>query len=129
MVFFIQFGFKVAKNRFWKIIIQLFGIVSMVCAILIFTKYHDLMTILSSFFGFLVVTGIIMEVYISTMGKFKISGVFCILLLGLNNFIYYGQQFIEYLPLVQKITFAFVLVWIISLNYAMYEKRGDCSML
>ena len=122
MVFFIQFSREVVTKRFWKLTIQLSGVISMIFATLIFTKYHDLMTTLSSIFGLLVVIGIIREVYKSEMRTYKISGIFCILLLALNNYIYYSEQFIEHLPLIQKVTFAFVLIWIIGLNYKLTKK-------
>ena len=119
MFFFNQFAQIYSKSKIWKRIIKTSGIISMSFAILIFTKYHDLMTILSSLFGLFVVIGIIIELYKSELTLYKISGVVCILILGLNNYIYYSQQFIETLPLLQKITFSIVLLWIIGLNYEM----------
>jgi hypothetical protein len=116
-LFFVQFAQKFAQNRFWKLAIKIFGILTMAFAILIFTKYHDLMTTISSIFGAFVVIGIIWEVYRSNLNLFKIGGIVCVILLGLNNYIYYSENGIEYLPLIQKITFAIVLIWIIGLNY------------
>lgn len=114
--FFIQFAETYAKNETWKQIIKINGILSMSFAMLIFTKYHDLMTLISSIFGLLVVVGIIREIYKSNLLVFKISGILCIFLLFVNNYIYYTEHFIEVLPLLQKITFAAVLFWIIGLN-------------
>ena len=123
MGFFIQFAKTLPKSKLWKRIIIINGILSMTFATLIFTRYHDLMTILSSIFGLFVVIGIIREIYKSELTIYKISGVICILLLGVNNYVYYTQQFIESLPLIQKITFAFVLIWIIGLNYELIKKK------
>jgi hypothetical protein len=78
---------------------------------------------LSGVFGVFVVFGIIREIYKSKLTIFKVSGLFCILLLVLNNSIYYSEFLIEYLPLIQKITFAFVLSWIIGLNYVLVTKK------
>ena len=116
-LFFVQFAQKFAKNRFWKHVIKIFGISTMAFAILIFTKYHDLLTTISSIFGAFVVIGIIWEVYRSNLNLFKIGGIVCVILLGLNNYIYYSGNGIDYLPLIQKITFGIVLIWIIGLNY------------
>jgi len=115
-IFFIQFAQKIAQNRFWKFTIKIFGILAMTFAVLIFTKYHDLMTTLSSIFGVFVVVGIVWEVYKSKLNIFKFGGVVCLMLLGINNYIYYSGNGIEYLPLIQKITFVVVLIWIIGLN-------------
>ncbi len=123
MFFFIQFAQIYSKSKIWKRIIKTSGIISMSFAILIFTKYHDLMTTLSSIFGLFVVIGIIREIYKSKLSIYKITGVICILILGLNNYIYYTQQFIEVLPLLQKITFAIVLLWIIGLNFEINKKK------
>ncbi|RIV45680.1 hypothetical protein D2V05_06140 [Flagellimonas pelagia] len=123
MLFFIQFAGNFTKNPIWKIIILIFGILSMVSAFLMFTEFHDLMTTLSSIFGVLVVLGIIWEIYQSNMTNYKIGGIICIALLGLNNYIYYSQQFILFLPLLQKLTFALVLGWIIGLNFKMMRKN------
>lgn len=125
MTFFVQFAKTYPKSRFWRLLIMIGGILSMTFAILIFSKYHDLMTIISSVFGLFVVIGIIREIYKSELTIYKVSGSICILLLGVNNYIYYSQQFIEWLPLLQKITFAIVLVWVVGLNYELIKKRRE----
>ena len=122
-LFFIQFAKLLVKNVTWKMIIQILGTLSMLSAILIFTKYHDIMTTISSAFGLLVVIGIIRTIYKSNLILFKISGIICILLLGINNLIYYSGKFIDYLPLIQKITFVLVLTWIVGLNLKMKNKN------
>lgn len=122
-LFFIQFARRLVNSVFWKVAIQISGSLSMLFAIFIFTEYHDLMTSLSSLIGAIAVIGVIRTVYQSKMTLFKISGILCILLLALNNLIYYSHQFIGYLPLIQKITFALVLVWIVGLNFKLILKK------
>ncbi|MBT29692.1 MAG: hypothetical protein CMO01_08515 [Thalassobius sp.] len=122
-LFFIQFSKQLEENRNWKWIIQTLGTISMISAVLIFTKYHDIMTTISSIFGVFVVIGIIRTIYNSYLTVFKISGVACVLLLGINNLIYYSENYIEHLPLIQKITFVLVLVWIVGLNFKMMNKN------
>lgn len=131
LLFFIQFAQTITTSRFWKLSIQLFGTISMVFAIFIFTSYHDLMTILSSIFGAFAVFGVIRDVYISKMNRFKISGIFCLILLAVNNYIYYTEQGIIYLPLLQKITFLAVLIWMIAINYKLNKliKQGEKQLL
>jgi hypothetical protein len=121
-LFFIQFGRKLATSSITKIGIQFGGVISMIFAAFIFTGYHDLMTTLSSVLGGVAVVGIIREVYISAMTFFKWTGVLNIVLLVLNNCIYYSTYLIEYLPLIQKITFVVVLLWIIGLNIKLIKK-------
>jgi len=119
LVFFIQFARRMATNLFWKKIIPIFGIISMIFAALISTQYHDSMISLSSAFGAIAVLGVIIELYKSSLQLFKFSGAICILLLLLNNIIYYSEFQLEYLPIIQKVTFVIVLSWIVGLNLKM----------
>ncbi len=123
MIFFTQFAEAFSKNKTWKRTIKASGIISMGFVILIFTKYHDMKTTMSSIFGLFVVIGIIREVYYSKLTIYKISRIGCILLLVINNYIYYSQEFITALPLLQKITFAMVLIWVLGLNYELTKKN------
>jgi len=91
-------------------------------AAMIFTKFHDLMTIISSFFGVFVVLGIIKEIFESKLIIYKSTGAICLLLLGINNLIYYSSWLIEWLPLIQKITLLMVLGWIVGLNFELRKK-------
>lgn len=122
MLFFIQFSQVFTKSLMWKRIISLGGIGSMLCALFIFTSYHDLMTSLSSIFGLFVVIGILKEIYQQSKPFYKISGLACLLLLGLNNFIYYSGIYLYMLPLLQKITFAIVLFYIVGLNLKIHQE-------
>jgi len=121
LMFFFQFSKHFEENKIWKLIIQVCGTISMVTAIFIFTEYHDQVTILASVFGFFVMIGIIKGIYQSDMQLFKISGILCLFMLGINNYIYYSGSFIKYLPLIQKITFVLVLAWVMGLNLKMIK--------
>ena len=94
----------------------------MISAILIFTRYHDIMTTFLSVFGALAIIGIIQAIYKSNLTYFKLSGLVCIILIGINNLIYYSGNSIKYLPLVQKITIIVVLAWTVGLNLNMIKK-------
>ena len=120
-LFFILFAQTFVKHIIWKRIIQWFGVLSMIAAIFIFSAYHDLMTIISSLLGFWAVIGIIRSIYKSSLTGYKITGAICIVLLIINNYIYYSHHFLALLPLIQKITFAIVLVWIMGLNFKLIK--------
>ena len=117
--FFLQFASTIAKHKYWQKIIPKMGIVSMIFAIFIFTDYHDLMTLLSSFFGLFTVIAIIVEIYKSELHFYKFTGVLCIAILGLNNLIYYTEWGIYFLPLIQKISLVVVLAWVGGLTLEM----------
>ena len=122
MIVFVNFGTKFAKSKIWRRIIQIGGVLAMSCACLIFTPLHNFMIGLASFLGLFVAIGIIKELYQSEMTFYKISGVVCVVLLALNNYIYYSRQWIEVLPLLQKITIGLVIVWLVGLHYKIDEK-------
>ncbi len=121
LVFFIRFANTFASGKFWKNLIRITGTISMIFAMLIFTKYHSIMIALASLFGLFALIGIIKEVYSSNYTFLKMGGLLCIFLLVLNNYIYYSRHYVEILPLLQKITFAIVLLWIMSINYKLIK--------
>lgn len=123
LVFFMQFALVFEGGKIWGHIIKWNAILSMSFAMLMFTAYHDVMTMLSSIFGLFVVIGIIRAVYRSNLMIYKIGGFLCLVLLGINNYIYYSLDGIGVLPLVQKITFVVVLIWILGLNFEMIEMK------
>jgi len=124
MLFCWQFANTFSKNRNWKNLIKISGFLSMASATLIFTELHDIMIIISSFFGLFAIIGIIREVYTRKMKAYISTGLVCILLLGLNNIIYFSGYYIVILPLLQKITFAVVLLWILSMNWKIINSNS-----
>ena len=122
LVFFHQFSQVISKNIVWQKLIKICGSFSMGFAVFLFTNYHDLMTSLSSIFGFVVVVGIIKGIWQSQLTLFKSTGLFCIILIGTNNFIYYSQKLIEWLPIIQKVTFVLVFFWVIGLNLEIVKR-------
>lgn len=124
LVFFFQFANHLVESKIWKGLIKVLGSLSMVSVMFIYTAYHDILTIIASVFGLVVVIGIIRTIYRSQLTLFKISGILCMVLLFLNNLIYYSEFLIEWLPLLQKITFAVVLCWIIGLNLTIHAQHS-----
>jgi len=124
LFFFIQFAKTISNHKIWQKAILYGGGISMFFSLFIFTPYHDLMTTLSSIFGVFAVLGIIIEIYRSDLHFYKISGIFCILLLGMNNFIYYSEIGLFYLPLLQKITMGSVLAWVSGLSWEIIKIKS-----
>lgn len=127
MIFFIQFAARFSDHRIWRYLIQISGTLTMICAILTFTEYHATMIALSSFFGLFLLVGLIREIYKSNMTLMKAGGILCVLLIIINNYIYFSRNFVEILPLLQKITFAIVLIWIIGLNLELVKQNRNPS--
>lgn len=121
-IFFYQFSEFLTRNNTWRMFIKVGGVLSMFFATLMFTDYHDAMTIVSSLFGLVAVIGIVKEIYGSNLFIYKVTGIVCLLLLAVNNAIYYSTKFIEWLPLIQKFTFLVVLVWVLGVNNEIRNK-------
>jgi hypothetical protein len=123
LLFFYKLSEILVKQDTWKKIIKISATVSLLIASLLFTKFHDFVTTFSSIVGLLTLTGVVIHVAKSNFTFFKITGIVCMLLFIMNNFIYYSEIWIVHLPLLQKITFSFVLSWIIGLNIKMIQMK------
>ena len=123
IVFFIQFANYFEKSRIWNITIKISGGLAMLSATFIFTKYHNLMTTILSICGTIVIIGMIRALHNNQLTFFKVMGVFCILIIALNNFFYYNEDLIQYSPLVQKSAFLLILTWTIGLNFIINRKN------
>lgn len=114
--FFFQFARAFVVSKFWKLTIIIAGILSMGSAMFIFTSHHDVMTTILSVGGVFGIFGIIRTLHKNKMTFYKISGIICIVIIGVNNLMYYDKDLIEYLPLLQKFSFILILAWTIGLN-------------
>lgn len=124
ILFFFLFAKHFVKNRGWQLIIKISGVLSMVSAVFIFTNYHDILTTILSVFGGMVLIGLIKALHKRKLILFKISGIVCIVLVVINNLMYYNEELILYLPVIQKINFILVLTWTIGLNLKMKNKNA-----
>jgi hypothetical protein len=96
-----------------RLIIQISGTFAMTTAALLLTDInHDLVTNLASLFGLIATAGTFVGLYRNKWYGLFGFGLVNILLVGLNNYFYYSKEFIIYLPVIQKISFAVFLLWI-----------------
>lgn len=121
--FFVSFSNMFINNTFLRKLTQIFGFISMVFTSFLFTEYHNIFTILSSIFGLVAVIGISYGLAKSSLHLLKYWAVLCIVLLVFNNFIYQTKLSLSILPLLQKITFVSVLLWVVAVNVVI-SKRG-----
>ena len=125
IIFFIQFAHVFSLSQIWKKLMIFCGSLSMLFATFIFSSYHDLMIVLSSILGIFPVIGIVLGIYKSDLTSFKVTGSFGLILLLINNVIYYSKSGIHFLPLIQKITFLVILFWIIALNFQIIKRKAS----
>lgn len=109
-------------RRYTKTMIQVSGLLAMGAGFLLFTRIdHDLITNLASLLGLIATAGTFAGLYKNGWKALLLFGLVNILLVIANNFLYYNEAYISYLPLVQKITFASFLAWISCICFRMYR--------
>jgi hypothetical protein len=109
-------------NKTWKQTIQYSGAIAMFIAFFLFTNFdHDLVTNLASFFGLIAMVGTFVGLYKIKWKKIFAFGLLNIILVCLNNYIYYHIGLIIYLPFIQKISFASFLIWVCCIDLELYR--------
>lgn len=98
-------------------LIRICGVLAMSVALLITFLDHDAVTNIASLFGVIAVTGTLFILYKTKQGWLFRLGLLNMILVGVNNLFYYTPSLLPCLPLVQKISFASVLIWIWLIVY------------
>ena len=119
--FWFLFSRHINIGKITKLVILISGTLAMTIAFFLFTNInHDLVTNLASIFGLIATFGTLIGLYKTKWYSLFILGILNILLVGLNNYVYYNKELIIYLPLIQKISFATFLVWVCSVDINLY---------
>lgn len=106
-----------------KLIIQISGTVAMAIASFLFTKInHDLVTNLASTFGIIATVGTFIGLYKARWFSLLMLGFLNIILVALNNYVYYTRELIIFLPVIQKISFATFLIWLCCMDIKLYRE-------
>jgi hypothetical protein len=109
-------------KKYHRLIIQIGGTASMIAAFLLLTNIdHDLAVNFSSSLGLVAMLGILVALYQFKWSKLFAFGLFNLLLIALNNYLYYIISDLTYLPIVQKLTFLSFLFWIYCIEMKMYS--------
>jgi hypothetical protein len=121
--FWLLFPKYINIGKFVKLVVQISGALTMAIAFLLFTGInHDFVTNLASFFGFIATVGTFIGLYKIKWYGLLAFGFLNILLVGLNNYVYYNKELIIYLPIIQKISFATFLIWVCSIDINLYRQ-------
>ncbi|MBO0948932.1 hypothetical protein [Fibrella forsythiae] len=110
-------------NQRADLLLQITGICSMFSAAFIVTAYHDIVIMIASLFGFFALAGTFVGLYRCRLVNLFWFGCSCLLLMAVNNYIYYTKDLLYYLPVIQKVTFVAVLFRIVWMIKAMYARQ------
>lgn len=113
---------QLKADGYWKRVIPYSGMCSMAFAALLFTPYHDIVSVLSGFFGVIALAGIFKGLIDRKYKGVVLLGLGCILCIVLNNIIYFSGWGIYYLPVLQKFTMIYIFFWLIKLNLALHAE-------
>ncbi|MFN7686718.1 MAG: hypothetical protein ACK5OP_03200 [Sphingobacteriales bacterium] len=110
-VFWYLFSMISLSKTLWFRVTQFSGIAAMATALLLNSSVdHDLITNLASLLGLMALVGTLIGLRRLQWNVLFWFGTMNLLLVLLNNFLYYNPELIGYLPLVQKISFAAFLI-------------------
>jgi len=119
--FWILFPVVTQLKKSTGLLIQVAGIISMLTAFLLLTNVdHDIAVNTSSSFGFIAMAATIMALRQLKWNKLFLFGLFNILLILLNNYLYHGGH-MTYLPIVQKFSFLSFLIWFSYIDLKLYS--------
>lgn len=110
-------------RKYSRLTIQLSGAVAMTVVMFLCTDLHDIIIDVASFFGLIAVAGTFIGLYKNKWRRLFRFGMLNLLLVALNNYLYYTKGLIMYLPVVQKISFAYFLIWICCIDINMYQRQ------
>lgn len=116
LLFWYRFPDRVGLKTRERLIVQVSGALSMLIGVFVFTDFHDRVINVAGFFGMIALTGTLFGLYRAGWRQLFYLGLLLVFLIGLNNLLYYGKNLLVYLPIVQKITFLFFLIWISLVN-------------
>lgn len=120
--FWILFSVLTQLKNGHRLLIQVAGIISMLTSFLLLTNAdHDIAINISSSFGLIAMIGTIVALYRLNWSSLFLFGLFNILLIALNNYLYHTMQMM-YLPVVQKLSFLSFLIWFSLIDIKLYRK-------
>lgn len=106
-----------------RLVIQISGTLAMTTGMFLFTDRHDIIVNIASFCGLVATVGTFIGIHKLKWTKLFWLGIFNLALVALNNILYYGDGLKLYLPVVQKITFLFFILWICMIAINLYRRQ------
>ena len=108
-------------------VIRYTGIPSMAIAIFMFTGYHDTVIHLGGVFAGVALVLTFVGLHEHSYYRLFWSGLCCLVLILFNYFIYETGTWLTLLPIVQKITFGIVAVWVCVVDMRIYRLTVEVS--
>lgn len=121
ITFWILFPLYAGFTKRGRLIMQFSGSFAMTIGFFLFTNLHDMIINLAMLCGLIAIAGTFAGLKKLRWKGLILFGIFNLLLVVVNNILYYGDGLLVYLPLVQKITFLSFLLWISVIDIQLYK--------
>lgn len=108
-----------------KICIRGAGVLSMAITPFLSTQYHDLVITLASIPGIIALITTFIALYKSRRFGLVVFGIGCLLLVGVNNLVYYTGYYLYTLPVLQKLTFLLVMTWMSIVTWLVRRRAAS----
>jgi len=118
-----------AGKRTGSRMIRCTGIGSMLVIPLLLTGFHDHVINTAALLGCIAIIILLVNLFRHRMLLLLGTGILCLLLCGVNNYVYYSKDLLTYLPVIQKISFLIFLLWFSLLSLALYKRGALVSSL
>lgn len=123
-IFWYQAPLLFQNRKMDSLLIRYFGIGSMLVLPLLLRGIHDSVINLAALLGCIAIVALLLNLYRYKMNRLFYMGLFCLLLCGINNYVYYTGYLLHLLPVIQKISFFIFLLWFSLLTIKLYRKRA-----
>ncbi len=121
--FFYQLPNYCPTSTFKRKLVRFCGVVGTIFATLLFTSFHDQMLIGFSVFTFITIVTALIILNENKEALCFWTGVISILMVQVNNYMYYLRVRVDLIPVIQKLTIVLVLVWVSTLNLYFYFRK------
>jgi len=119
---------KVEFRKGSRLTIQISGAVAMIVEMFFFSGPHDIIINVASLCGLIATIGTFVGLRKLKWRNLFWLGIFNLALIALNNILYYGDGLKLYLPIVQKITFLFFLLWICLIDINLFSQTNHNAL-
>lgn len=117
--FFLRLAILLRVDTFYQSVIITFGTLSMVFAMFLYTSYHDIASIWSGGAGIIALTASFYQLYLHKKFYSLYFGIGCMVIIAMNNIIYFTGFKLDWLPLIQKVTLLCIFGWVLTINHTL----------
>ena len=98
-------------------LMRISGVLALITVCFLSSEQHDTIVYLAGILGSVAFICCFMELYRNGYTMLLFLGIFCFALFLLNYYMYESRQFVELLPLMQKVTMLLIICWFSMLNF------------